>query len=78
MQTLNISAMKLIFPMKFIDGFHKVYGSFGEYSTLISKSGYPKAGRRHKRACLGLAVYPSPPYIPCADRLILLHTNGQH
>jgi len=41
MQTLNISAMKLIFPMKFIDGFHKVYGSFGEYSTLISKSGYP-------------------------------------
>lgn len=41
MQTLNISAMKLIFPMKFVDSFHKVYGSFGEYSTLISKSGYP-------------------------------------
>ena len=32
--------------MKFVDSCHKVYGSFGEYSTLFSKSGYPKAGRR--------------------------------
>jgi len=40
-QTLKFSAMKLIFPMKFVDNIHKFYGSFGEYSTLISKSGYP-------------------------------------
>jgi len=29
MQTRNISAMKLIFPMEFADNFDKVYGSFG-------------------------------------------------